>query len=108
MWRTWVPLHSFRYKFKAMKNIRHTPDNVTIRTMKVYQKVIVRRSPFCYHRSYAVGFPEINLMGKWLANCGFEIGHMIDVYCQDGQLTIRLAEQQPADDEPEAAVGDRP
>lgn len=83
-----------------MKNIRHTPDNVTVRTVKVYQKSIARHSRFCYRRPPAVIFPEINLMGKWLANCGFEIGHMIDVYCQDGQLTIKLAEHQPADDEP--------
>ena len=38
--------------------------------------------------------PTIMLKGKWLQECGFEIGTPITVVCEDGKLVIMVKEQE--------------
>ncbi|MBL7704420.1 MAG: SymE family type I addiction module toxin [Taibaiella sp.] len=76
-----------------MQNTRHKNRNVPLRTLKVYQKIILRHSRF-YCRSYTVQFPEIRLMGKWLADCGFKPGQHIWITQEAGKLTITRASIQ--------------
>jgi hypothetical protein len=56
------------------------------RTLNVYEKLI------CYNAYYTQDvvshFPEIRLMGKWLADCGFMAGQYIDVTVEQNKLTI--------------------
>jgi len=41
-----------------------------------------------------VFFPTLNLSGKWLQDSGFKIGHVVNISCEDGRLTITLSEEQ--------------
>lgn len=45
-----------------------------------------------------VFFPELHLRGKWLADNGFRAGHVVDITCEQGRLTITLAAEQRFDD----------
>ncbi|MFT3747213.1 MAG: SymE family type I addiction module toxin [Agriterribacter sp.] len=42
----------------------------------------------------AVQFPTLSLYGKWLQDTGFEIGHVVDIICEQGKLTITIAKEQ--------------
>lgn len=57
--------------------------------MKVYDKTIQRGIGFI--NRYAVMFPEIRLMGKWLQECGFEPGQEIDVATETHKLVITIS-----------------
>ncbi|MBL7704753.1 MAG: SymE family type I addiction module toxin [Taibaiella sp.] len=70
-----------------MQNTKHEAAKVAVRTLKVYQKVILRHSRF-YRRSYSVPFPEIRLVGKWLADCGFEPGQHIQIRQEPDKLPV--------------------
>jgi len=54
-----------------MAAIKDTPAKV--RTLKVYDKTLTRGGNTMYGR-YGVVYPEIRLMGQWLADCGFARG----------------------------------
>lgn len=54
-----------------MAAINDNPDKV--RTLKVYDKMFIRGGNTQYNR-YSVFYPEIRLMGQWLADCGFKRG----------------------------------
>jgi hypothetical protein len=41
-----------------------------------------------------VFFPIISLSGKWLLDSGFKIGHVVDITCEEGKLTITLSKEQ--------------
>jgi len=41
-----------------------------------------------------VFFPIISLSGKWLQDSGFKIGHVVNISCEEGRLTITLSEEQ--------------
>lgn len=41
-----------------------------------------------------VFFPIISLSGKWLQDSGFKIGHIVDITCEEGKLTITLSKEQ--------------
>ncbi|MFT3979533.1 MAG: SymE family type I addiction module toxin [Ferruginibacter sp.] len=38
--------------------------------------------------------PILSLTGKWLKETGFEGGHVVEVACEQGRLTITLAKEQ--------------
>ncbi len=46
---------------------------------------------------YYVYFPIISLSGKWLLECGFKSGHVIDIVCEDSKLIITIAKEQRFD-----------
>lgn len=73
-----------------MQDTKHKAGRVAVRTLKVYQKIILRHSRF-YRRGYSVPFPEIRLMGKWLADCGFELGQHIQITQEPDKLIITRA-----------------
>lgn len=39
-----------------------------------------------------VFFPALSLSGKWLQDSGFKIGHVVNISCEEGRLTITLSE----------------
>ena len=43
--------------------------------------------------------PTVMLKGKWLEELGFEIGCQVQVHCENGRLTITLAETSCMKDE---------
>lgn len=45
-------------------------------------------------KSRRVPHPVIRLAGQWLQESGFCIGHVIEVACEQGRLTITLAPVQ--------------
>jgi hypothetical protein len=47
-----------------------------------------------YPHSRYVTFPVICFTGKWLAESGFRAGHVIDITCEEGRLTITLSREQ--------------
>lgn len=53
------------------------------RRMKVYQSS---------GRDYSDMVPTIRLSGAWVRDLGFQIGTQIMVHCEDGKLTITLAD----------------
>lgn len=73
-----------------MHNTTHKAGRVAVRTLKVYQKMILRHSRV-YCGDYMVRFPEIRLMGKWLADCGFEPGQHICITQEPDKLIITRA-----------------
>ena len=73
-----------------MDNTTRQQQSSSVRRLKVYSKTIFRRSRF-QHRSYTIRLPEIRLMGKWLEEAGFSRGHMLEVTCEQEQLTIRVS-----------------
>jgi len=44
-----------------------------------------------------INFPSINLSGKWLQENGFKIGHVVDISCAEGKLTIIISPEQRFD-----------
>ena len=73
-----------------MQDTKYTAGSIAMRTLKVYQKIILRHSRF-YRRSYSVPFPGIRLVGKWLADCGFEPGQHIQILQEPDKLIITRA-----------------
>ncbi len=63
-----------------------------VRILKVYDKMFIRGGNTQYNR-YSVLYPEIRLMGQWLADCGFRPGQSIEVVQEEGRLTIRKVER---------------
>ncbi|GAA4437347.1 hypothetical protein GCM10023091_16430 [Ravibacter arvi] len=63
-----------------------------VRTLKVYDKIFTRGGNVAYGRHQVV-YPEIRLMGQWLADCGFGPGQHIEVVQEEGRLTIRKVER---------------
>lgn len=39
-------------------------------------------------------FPVLRLCGKWLQDSGFNIGHVVDIVCEQGRITITIANDQ--------------
>lgn len=74
-----------------MAAIKDIPAKV--RTLKVYDKILSRGGNTLYGR-YDVVYPEIRLMGQWLADCGFAPGQHIEVTQEENRLTIRLVDSQ--------------
>ncbi len=64
--------------------------SIRIRRMKVYDKTLQRRENYQFER-YNVTFPEIRLMGRWLAECGFHPGQEIEVSTEARKLTITIS-----------------
>lgn len=64
------------------------------RTLKVYDKILLRSS-YATQQSRRVLLPEIRLMGKWLADCGFEPGQHIEVRQTRHKLIITPAWFEP-------------
>lgn len=62
-----------------------------VRTLKVYDRALVRGGNVMYGRRYVL-YPEIRLTGQWLADCGFEPGQHIEVVQEENRLTIRKVE----------------
>lgn len=60
------------------------------RKLKVYQTSYEVYNPHGYnvHSRKNVCIPQIRLQGKWLEECGFDIGSKCEVVCKDGRLTI--------------------
>lgn len=73
-----------------MQNTKHAAGRAAVRTLKVYQKIILGHSRF-YRRGYSIPLPEIRLMGKWLADCGFEPWQHIQILQEPDKLTITRA-----------------
>lgn len=74
-----------------MAAIKDTREKV--RTLKVYDKTLSRGGNVMYGR-YDVVYPEIRLMGQWLADWGFEPGQQIEVMQEENRLVIRHARSQ--------------
>ena len=55
------------------------------RVLKVQNKLFARKK-FRY-----VFFPEICLTGKWLQDCGFQIGQHVEVVTENNKIIISLA-----------------
>jgi hypothetical protein len=72
-----------------MGTIQETP--VKVRTLKVYDKILSRGGNLMYDRRYVL-YPEIRLMGQWLADCGFAPGQQIEVVQERNRLTIRVVD----------------
>lgn len=60
------------------------------RKLKVYQTSYEVYNPQGYnvHSRKDVCIPQIRLQGKWLKECGFDIGSKCEAVCEDGRLTI--------------------
>ncbi len=65
--------------------------NTTVRTLKVYDKILFRGNRAIANGRYTITLPEIRLMGKWLGDCGFEPGQHIEVTTEHNKLTITPA-----------------
>ncbi|SDL21132.1 SymE family type I addiction module toxin [Siphonobacter aquaeclarae] len=59
------------------------------RKLKVQENILFTRSI----PSRRVDLPHIRLTGKWLAECGFKPGQVIEVRPEANKLTIVLAEE---------------
>lgn len=58
-----------------------------VRRLKVYEKIIVYNTgPF--GGNSVAHHPEIRLIGKWLADCGFQPGQYVDVTIERNKLII--------------------
>ncbi len=66
-------------------------SHAKVRTLKVYDKALFRGGNVKHARRY-VFYPEIRLMGQWLADCGFKPGQHIEVVEEQNQLTIKAVE----------------
>ncbi|SDD63788.1 SymE family type I addiction module toxin [Niabella drilacis] len=65
-----------------------------IRKLKVYEKTIVY-SRTCYMGDETVAHhPEIRLIGKWLADCGFQPGQYVDVTVEPNKLIITHSNEE--------------
>ncbi|MFT4092435.1 MAG: SymE family type I addiction module toxin [Niabella sp.] len=69
-----------------MATMQNTQPAQKIRTLKVYEKVTLYNLYYGY--SSAARYPEIRLIGKWLADCGFQPGQYVDVAIEQNKLTI--------------------
>ncbi|HEX7756405.1 MAG TPA: SymE family type I addiction module toxin [Niabella sp.] len=68
----------------TMKNNCVMPS---VRRLKVYEKIVVYNTgPF--GGNSVSHHPEIRLIGKWLADCGFQPGQYVDVTIGQGKLII--------------------
>lgn len=56
------------------------------RRLKVYERIVSYNAG--YLRNTVSRFPEIRLMGKWLADSGFMPGDAIRVFVEAGKLVI--------------------
>lgn len=61
------------------------------RTLKVYGATEIRERNTLNGTSYVVT-PQIRLQGHWLEELGFETGKQLNVHCDEGKLTITVAE----------------
>ena len=66
-----------------------------MRNMKVYNQ-----SGYQYKST-----PTITLKGKWLSECGFDMGMPITVKCEEGRLTIYRADDLTDEMMKKAAFG---
>lgn len=69
-----------------------TPKQPPTRRLTLSSKHFARGGTGMFGR-YTVFFPALLLTGKWLQNCGFEIGQLVDVSYEMGKLIITLAEE---------------
>jgi toxic protein SymE len=61
------------------------------RTLKVYEATEIRERNTLYGTRCVVT-PQIRLQGRWLEELGFEPGKQLNVHCDEGKLTITVAE----------------
>ena len=67
--------------YKEKRHVKRKPKED--RRMKVYH---------LSNYDYSNLIPMIKLSGAWVEDLGFQIGTLINVHCEDGKLTITLAE----------------
>ncbi|MFZ2782876.1 MAG: SymE family type I addiction module toxin [Sediminibacterium sp.] len=67
---------------------------IKVRQMTVYNKHYRRQSSASNQYKGNILFPIISLSGKWLQESGFRAGHVIDIVCEDGKLTVTIAKEQ--------------
>lgn len=65
-----------------------------VRKLTVCNKVFPRETARenCFRGN--VAFPIISLTGKWLLETGFRSGHVVDIACEEGKLTITISKDQ--------------
>ncbi len=72
---------------KSKKCVAPEKKALKVRRLKVYDKFVTRNEDRLFAR-YNVLFPEIRLIGKWVADSGFLPGQHIDVVVEKNKLTI--------------------
>lgn len=69
-----------------------TPALTGAKVFTMGQRLFHRGTPpMATYGNYYVAFPYLRLSGKWLQQCGFEIGQQVTVSYQPGRLVITLA-----------------
>ncbi len=66
--------------------MKNSPAPPKLRRLKVYERIVSYNAG--YMRNTVSRFPEIRLMGKWLADSGFMPGNTIQVSVEAGKLVI--------------------
>ncbi|MCD2421253.1 type I toxin-antitoxin system SymE family toxin [Niabella pedocola] len=66
--------------------MKNSPAPPKLRWLKVYERIVSYNAG--YLRNTVSRFPEIRLMGKWLADSGFMPGDAIRVSVEAGKLVI--------------------
>lgn len=65
------------------------------RSSKPIRRITVCCKTFTRFKSHQPAlFPVLRLCGKWLQDSGFQIGHVVDIACEKGKLTITIAREQ--------------
>jgi len=70
----------------------------TVKTPRITKPI--RRMTVCRYAFWGVNsrtatsFPALRLAGKWLQDTGFKPGHVVDIACEKGRLTITIAKEQ--------------
>jgi hypothetical protein len=70
----------------------------TIKTPRITKPI--RRMTVCRYAfrginsRTATSFPALRLAGKWLQDSGFKPGHVVEIACENGRLTITIAKEQ--------------
>lgn len=70
------------YVLEQIRLRTEKPEVKDVRTLKV-----CRQSGYKYQDT-----PTIQIKGKWLESCGFNIGDQVQVLCENGKLTITATE----------------
>ncbi len=70
----------------------------TLKTSRITKPI--RRMTVCRYAFWGVNsrtattLPALRLAGKWLQDSGFKPGHVVDIACEKGRLTITIAKEQ--------------
>lgn len=75
-----------------MQTLKPGNNSKPIRRMTVCCKAFDRVNKS--QRGRPALFPSLRLSGKWLQATGFQIGHVVDIMCEQGRLTITIAKEQ--------------